>query len=162
MSARPDGAVADVHTEALFEGVNDGSWHATAFETTPPVSLVRSKEQYLLTTIQMSTYLLAFANGEFVHLESSYKSPLSGRVRPLRIYGGLLTLSARDGVDDYLSLATSDVINQAQYALDIKEKALPLYEQAFGIEYPLPKLDTLVANDFDAGAMENWVNPRLF
>lgn len=24
------------------------------------------------------------------------------------------------------------------------------------MEYPLPKLDTLVANDFDAGAMENW------
>ena len=110
----------------------------------------------------MSTYLLAFANGEFVHLESSYKSPISGRVRPLRIYGGLLTLSARNGVDGYLSLATSDVINQAQYALDIKEKALPLYEQAFDIEYPLPKLDTLVANDFDAGAMENWVNLRLF
>ena len=54
------------------------------------------------------------------------------------------------------------MINQAQYALDIKQKALPLYEQAFGIEYPLPKLDTLVANDFDAGAMENWVISRLF
>jgi len=53
--------------------------------------------------------------------------------------------------------ATPDVIGQAQYALDIKQKALPLYEQAFDIEYPLPKLDTLVANDFDAGAMENWV-----
>ena len=49
------------------------------------------------------------------------------------------------------------MISQAQYALDIKQKALPLYEQAFNIEYPLPKLDTLVANDFDAGAMENWV-----
>ncbi|KAI0253583.1 leucyl aminopeptidase [Lactifluus subvellereus] len=122
MSARPAGAIADVHTKALYEGVNDDSWHATAFETTPP----------------MSTYLLAFANGEFVYLESSYKSPLSGRVHPLRIY------------------STSDVINQAQYALDIKEKALPLYEQAFDIEYPLPKLDTLVANDFDYEAMENW------
>jgi aminopeptidase 2 len=91
MSARPDSAVAGVHTEALFEGVNEGSWYATAFETTPPVSLEGSKEQDLLTTIQMSTYLLAYANGELVHLESSYKSPLSGRVRPLRIYGGLLT-----------------------------------------------------------------------
>ncbi|KAH8983497.1 leucyl aminopeptidase [Lactarius akahatsu] len=101
---------------------SDGSWNATRFETTPP----------------MSTYLLVFANGEFVYLESSYKSPLSGKVRPLRIY------------------ATPDVIGQAQFALDIKEKALPLYEQAFDIEYPLPKLDTLVANDFDAGAMENW------
>lgn len=54
------------------------------------------------------------------------------------------------------------MINQAQYALDIKQKALPLYEQAFDIEYPLPKLDTLVANDFDAGAMENWVIFCLF
>ena len=38
----------------------------------------------------------------------------------------------------------------------MKEKVLPLYEQVFDIEYPLPKLDTLVATDFDAGAMENW------
>ena len=49
------------------------------------------------------------------------------------------------------------MIGQAQYALDIKQKVLPLYEQAFDIEYPLPKLDTLVVNDFDIGAMENWV-----
>jgi aminopeptidase 2 len=103
----------------------------------------------------MSTYLLALANGEFVYLESSYKSPLSGKVRPLRIYGRSFTISCL-----YLLScppATPDVISQAQYALDIKQKALPLYEKAFDIEYPLPKLDTLVANDFDAGAMENWV-----
>jgi aminopeptidase 2 len=35
----------------------------------------------------MSTYLLAFANGHVEHIESSYKSPLSGKARPLRIYG---------------------------------------------------------------------------
>lgn len=68
---------------------------------------------------------------------------------------------------------TRDVINRAQYALDVKTKVLPVYEQIFDIEYPLPKLDTLVvrhtfvsesslvntlkAHDFDAGAMENWV-----
>ena len=73
-----------------------------------------------------------------------------------------LTLTAHRKVENCLLLATPDVINQAQYALDIKQKALPLYEQAFDIEYPLPKLDTLIANDFDAGAMENWVNTRLF
>ncbi|KAH9169597.1 leucyl aminopeptidase [Lactarius sanguifluus] len=117
MPALSDAPISDVHTEALFEGVKDGSWNATRFETTPP----------------MSTYLLAIANGEFVHLESSYKSPTQWETTP-------------------------DVIGQAQYALDIKEKALPLYEQAFDIEYPLPKLDTLVANDFDAGAMENLGN----
>jgi aminopeptidase 2 len=97
-------------------------WKITQFETTPP----------------MSSYIVAFANGHFEHLESSYTSPLSGKTRPLRIY------------------TTSDGIGQAQFALDIKAKVLPLYEKVFDIEYPLPKLDTLVAHDFDAGAMENW------
>ena len=36
---------------------------------------------------QVSTYLVAYANGPFEYLESSYTSPLSGKVRPLRIYG---------------------------------------------------------------------------
>ncbi|EPQ58615.1 hypothetical protein GLOTRDRAFT_36981 [Gloeophyllum trabeum ATCC 11539] len=52
--------------------------------------------------------------------------------------------------------STKDCIHQTQFALDVKAKALPLYEQMFQVEYPLPKLDTLVASDFDAGAMENW------
>lgn len=45
-------------------------------------------------------------------------------------------------------IATPDVIHQAQFALDVKEKVLPLYEQVFDIEYPLPKLDTLVVSHF--------------
>ncbi|KAF7361545.1 Aminopeptidase 1 [Mycena sanguinolenta] len=64
--------------------------------------------------------------------------PLSGRTIPLRVY------------------ATPDIINQGQFCLDVKAKVLPLYEKIFDIEYPLPKLDTLAANDFDMGAMENW------
>ena len=66
-------------------------------------------------------------------------------------------------------VATKDNIKQTQFALDVKQKVLPLYEQLFDVEYPLPKLDTLVvstsalpdnsslfnstiqANDFDAG-----------
>ena len=45
-------------------------WKITHFDKTP----------------LMSTYLVAFANGDFKHLESSYTSPLSGKTRPLRIY----------------------------------------------------------------------------
>ena len=37
MPALSDAAVADAQTEALFEGVQNGSWYATKFETTPPV-----------------------------------------------------------------------------------------------------------------------------
>ncbi|KAG8952836.1 Aminopeptidase 2 mitochondrial [Tulasnella sp. 419] len=104
-------------------GSADGKgWKITRFEKTP----------------LMSTYLVAFANGPFEYLESSYTSPLSGRKVPLRIY------------------ATSNVIHQAQFSLDVKAKVMPIYEQTFELEYPLPKLDTLVAHDFDAGAMENW------
>ncbi|EAU88167.2 leucyl aminopeptidase [Coprinopsis cinerea okayama7 len=90
------------------------------------------------TTPPMSTYIVAVANGKFAFLESSVKMPLSGKTIPMRIY------------------ATPDVIHQAQFALDVKLAALPLYETIFNVEYPLPKLDTLVAHDFDAGAMENW------
>lgn len=97
-------------------------WKVTVFEKTP----------------LMSSYLLAFANGDFKYLEDSYKSPISGKVRKLRIY------------------ATPDVVHQAKFALDIKRDCLPIYEKAFDVEFPLPKLDTLVAADFDAGAMENW------
>ncbi|KAG6832426.1 hypothetical protein H0H87_001586 [Tephrocybe sp. NHM501043] len=105
----------------LYSSLDD-TWKITQFQSTPP----------------MSTYIVAFANGHFEHLESSVKMPLSGKTIPLRIY------------------ATTDVIHQAQFALDVKASVLPLYEKVFDVEYPLPKLDTLVASDFDAGAMENW------
>ncbi|KAF7322818.1 Aminopeptidase [Mycena chlorophos] len=97
-------------------------WKITKFENTP----------------KMSTYIVAWANGPFVHLEKSVSLPLSKKTIPLRIY------------------TTKDVIHQAQFALDVAERVLPLYEEVFEVEFPLPKLDTLVAADFDAGAMENF------
>ncbi|KAH7889759.1 peptidase family M1-domain-containing protein [Phlebopus sp. FC_14] len=114
--------LAKLFSSLSIEEQAKDKWKITKFMTTPP----------------MSTYLVAYANGHFAYLESSYKSPLSGKSRPLRVY------------------TTPDVIHQAQYALDMKAKIVPLYEQIFDVEYPLPKLDTLVAHDFDAGAMENW------
>ncbi|KAG5645001.1 hypothetical protein DXG03_007278 [Asterophora parasitica] len=90
------------------------------------------------STPPMSTYIVAWANGHFEYLEKFVALPLSGKELPLRIY------------------ATADVIHQAQFALDVKAAVLPLYEKVFDVAYPLPKLDTLVATDFDAGAMENW------
>ncbi|KAH7930860.1 hypothetical protein BV22DRAFT_1101563 [Leucogyrophana mollusca] len=103
-----DASLAKLFSSLAIDGqATDAQWKITRYMETPP----------------MSTYLVAYANGRFAHLESSYKSPLSGK---------------------------------AQYALDVKAKVLPLYEEIFDIEYPLPKLDTLVAHDFDAGAMENW------
>ncbi|KAF8985615.1 leucyl aminopeptidase [Cyathus striatus] len=102
----------------LISGLpENGQWKITKFETTPP----------------MSTYIVAYANGEFAYLEKSVVLPLSGKTVPLRIY------------------ATADIIHQAQFALDVKAAVLPLYEKVFDVGYPLPKLDTLVVC-----AMENW------
>lgn len=41
----------------------------------------------IFLNIQMSTYLVAWANGPYHFLESSYTSPLSGKARPMRFYG---------------------------------------------------------------------------
>jgi aminopeptidase 2 len=63
-------------------------WKITRFETTPPASLAFLDNCSLSDTgVQMSSYIVAFANGPFKYLESSYVSPLSGKTRPLRIYG---------------------------------------------------------------------------
>jgi len=86
----------------------------------------------------ISSYLVAFANGPFEYIEGHYTSPISGKTRPVRMY------------------ATKEIIHQTKFALDVNVRCLSLYEAVFDVEFPLPKLDTLVAHDFDAGAMENW------
>ncbi|KAJ6623433.1 leucyl aminopeptidase [Mycena sp. CBHHK59/15] len=87
----------------------ENKWKITQFQTTPI----------------MSSYIVAIANGPFVHLEKRLL-PLSGKTVPLRIY------------------STPDVIHQADFALDVAARVIPLYETVFDVEFPLPKLDTLV------------------
>ncbi|WFD28387.1 Aminopeptidase 2 mitochondrial [Malassezia nana] len=89
-------------------------------------------------TPRMSSYLVGWANGVFEHRNGSYTSPLTGRTVPLRIY------------------ATADYAAQTEHGLDVMQRELPIYENLFGIAYPLPKLDGLVVADFDVNAMENW------
>ena len=43
-----------------------------------------------------------------------------------------------------------------EYAADAAAAMLPVYENAFGLAYALPKLDLVAIPDFSAGAMENW------
>lgn len=142
---------ADTVNLANMNAVSEEEYTPSLQDSTDTVSWLASKlaqlttgepEKWKITTFAptppMSTYIVAFANGPFAFLEDSYTSPLSGTARPLRVY------------------TTPDLIHQAAFALEVKKKVLPLYEQVFDVEYPLPKLDTLVATDFDAGAMENW------
>ena len=86
------------------------------------------------TTPRMSTYLLALCLGHFQSV----------------------TTKNQHGV----TITTYAPLNQAKESLiepnQIAGKALDFYDQAFGVPYPLPKLDQVAVPDFDAGAMENW------
>ena len=43
-------------------------------------------------------------------------------------------------------IATANGVSQAQFALDVLTKVMPIYEKMFDIEYPLPKLDILAVS----------------
>ena len=55
----------------LARSCSSGKWMITRFATTPP----------------MSTYIVAWANGEFEYRETRVALPVSGKEVPLRIYG---------------------------------------------------------------------------
>lgn len=104
------------------------------------------------TTPLMSTYIVAYANGPFKFLESSVAMPLSGKTIPLRVYGKSTCPNVEFLFMEIIPFSvTSDLIHQAQFVLDVTAACLPLYEQVFDVEYPLPKLDTLLVNT-------SWIN----
>lgn len=76
------GADIPADLKELLANTQNDAWKITKFETTPP----------------MSSYIVAFANGDFEYLESSVKMPLSGKTIPLRIYskGLFFYQSSRD------------------------------------------------------------------
>ncbi|KAF9157238.1 hypothetical protein DFQ26_008950 [Actinomortierella ambigua] len=94
------------------------------------------KTVYFEKTPVMSTYLVAFAVGDFEYIEASttkLEKPITCRVYTL------------PGLKE-----------QGRFALEITPKILEYFTEIFGTEYPLPKLDQIAVPDFDAGAMENW------
>lgn len=86
----------------------------------------------------MSTYLLAWAVGDFEYLEDFTKRKYNGKNLPVRVY------------------TTRGLKSQAQYALDHAPQIVDYFSDIFGIEYPLPKCDLLAVHEFSHGAMENW------
>ena len=86
-----------------------------------------------LPSPKMSTYLVAFCVGEFDFVQAQTK------------YGVLVKVYAPRGRSD-----------SCLYALDCAVKSLDSYNDFFGINYPLPKLDMVAIPEFAMGAMENW------
>jgi puromycin-sensitive aminopeptidase len=81
----------------------------------------------------MSTYLLAFAVGDFTSIEQ-----------------------VADGGAQMRIWTTRGREEQGRFALETSVRLLEYFNKYFGIAYPLPKLDHIAIPDFAAGAMENW------
>ena len=90
------------------------------------------------TTPIMSTYLLAWAVGDFEYIEDFTKRKYNGKPLPVRVY------------------TTRGLKDQAQYALDHAPQVIDYFSEIFDIDYPLPKSDLLAVHEFSHGAMENW------
>ncbi|CAB3406551.1 unnamed protein product [Caenorhabditis bovis] len=89
----------------------------TRFQQTPP----------------MSTYLLAFAIGEFVKLETRTER----------------------GVPVTVWTYPEDVMSM-KFTLDYAPIIFDRLEESLEISYPLPKIDMIAARNFHVGGMENW------
>lgn len=110
--------------------------HYTALSNMNVVSEDKSngkKTVTYATTPLMSTYLIAFAVGDFEFIESRTKSGCITR---------LYTVPGKS--------------KQGEFALNLGTKAIDWYNDWFGITYPLPKCDLIAIPDFSNGAMENW------
>lgn len=80
------------------------------------------------TTPVMSTYLVAWVIGEMDYVED-------GRIRVYTPKGQKET---------------------GRFSLDVAVRCLSYFEEYFGIEYQMDKLDMVAIPNFSAGAMENW------
>lgn len=86
------------------------------------------------TTPRMSSYLVAFAAGDFQRATSK-------------------TIS---GVEVNVYATKAHSAKSLTWALERATETIDFFDHYFGIRYPLPKSDHVALPDFSAGAMENW------
>lgn len=100
-----------------------------------PVAKEEGRRVTFAKTPVMSTYLLAFAVGEFEHIEGVTKDGV-----PVRVY------------------TTPGRVSLGKFALDTAIRGLEWFDEYYGVPYrqAVPKCDLLAVPDFEAGAMENW------
>jgi aminopeptidase N len=86
----------------------------------------------------MSTYLYAWAVGDFEYVETFTKRKYNGKNLPVRVY------------------TTRGLKQQGELALETTHQVVDYFSEIFQIDYPLPKVDLLAVHEFSHGAMENW------
>ena len=86
----------------------------------------------------MSTYLLAWAIGDFEYIEAFTERKYNGKPLPVRVY------------------TTRGLKEQGALGLNVCHQVVDYFSEIFKIDYPLPKIDLLAVHEFSHGAMENW------
>jgi aminopeptidase N len=107
--------IAVSNTKVISDDPGPGEKHTVHFATSP----------------KMSSYLAAFAVGNFEYIEGAAEGI------PIRVY----------------SMPGKKQLGK--FALQAAENALTYYNRYFEIQYPYGKLDLMALPDFSAGAMEN-------
>ena len=78
----------------------------------------------------MSTYLLAWAFGDFEYIEDFTRRKYNGKSLPVRVY------------------TTKGMKEQGRLALDSAHQVIDYFSEVFQIDYPLPKADLLAVHEF--------------
>lgn len=114
--------------------------HLTALSNMPEASVTHlaNKSGMLKKVVfdkspKMSTYLLAWAVGEFDYVAATTKGGVTIRV-----------------------FAPPGRAEEGKFALDVGVRSLDFFDEFFKVPYPLPKLDMVCITEFAMGAMENW------
>lgn len=128
--------------KASFEFDIEIPENLVALSNMPEKSSKASKHGLKVVTFDkspvMSTYLYAWAVGDFTHVEAHTERKYQGKNLPVRVY------------------TTRGLEEQGRFALEHAHKTIDYFSDIFGIEYPLPKSDLLAVHEFAMGAMENW------
>ena len=122
----------DVINTITINNTDDKNYNKCYYKA--PVSMGgindKCKKIEFRTSPAMSTYLVAFAVG---------------------LYNNV-TNYTMNGLKTSIYFPIDSDANHARYALDAAIKILPYYEQLFGVDFPLPKMDCIALSDFAAGA----------
>ena len=78
----------------------------------------------------MSTYLLAWAFGDFEYVEDFTRRKYNGRTLPVRVY------------------TTRGLKEQGRFALENAHQVIDYFSEIFRIDYPLTKADLLAVHEF--------------
>ncbi|KAG5476335.1 hypothetical protein LSCM1_04037 [Leishmania martiniquensis] len=97
----------------------------------------------------MSTYLVAWVIGELETAEVTVPRSAAAAAEQ----GGVLTSLSSIAIR---AVTPRGKIQQAEFALKVAARVLPLYEEYFQCPYVFPKLDLVALPKFAFGAMENW------